>query len=301
MDIWEANNNAAAYTPHPCNTNTQTRCTGADCERNAGVCDSDGCDFNSFRMGDKTFLGKGMTVDTSKTFTVVTQFITSDNTTAGDLVEIRRIYVQGGKVIQNSKVAVPGIDAGNSISENFCTQQKTAFGDSNFFAQHGGLKQVGAALRQGMVLALSIWDDHTAEMLWLDSNYPLDKDPSQPGVARGTCSADSGDPATVEAQSANSQVVFSNIKWGDIGTTFSATGSGGSGGGGGATTANPTQPTSGAGTVAQWGQCGGTGYSGPTACASPYTCHELNPCECTCTFVHRISLTERILVYSQCY
>ncbi|KAI0473475.1 glycoside hydrolase family 18 protein [Xylariaceae sp. FL0804] len=26
------------------------------------------------------------------------------------------------------------------------------------------------------------------------------------------------------------------------------------------------------GTVAQWGQCGGEGYTGPTECASPYTC-----------------------------
>lgn len=27
-----------------------------------------------------------------------------------------------------------------------------------------------------------------------------------------------------------------------------------------------------AGSVAHWGQCGGTGYSGPTTCAAPYTC-----------------------------
>ncbi|KZW03707.1 hypothetical protein EXIGLDRAFT_737629 [Exidia glandulosa HHB12029] len=35
-------------------------------------------------------------------------------------------------------------------------------------------------------------------------------------------------------------------------------------------------PGGGSGTVAQWGQCGGIGYNGPTACASPYTCHTLN-------------------------
>ncbi|KAI0350361.1 hypothetical protein OH77DRAFT_1082565 [Trametes cingulata] len=27
----------------------------------------------------------------------------------------------------------------------------------------------------------------------------------------------------------------------------------------------------------QWGQCGGTGYSGPTACASPFTCKAVSP------------------------
>ena len=127
MDIWEANNDAAAYTPHPCTATVQTRCSGADCTRNTGMCDGDGCDFNSFRMGDKTFLGKGMTVDTSKPFTVVTQFLTNDNTTTGSLSEIRRIYVQNGKVIQNSAVNVPGVDSVNSITDNFCAEQKTAY------------------------------------------------------------------------------------------------------------------------------------------------------------------------------
>lgn len=35
-----------------------------------------------------------MIVDTNKVITVVTQFITHDNTDTGDLVEIRRIYKQ---------------------------------------------------------------------------------------------------------------------------------------------------------------------------------------------------------------
>uniref|UniRef100_A0A0W0F2F7 AA9 family lytic polysaccharide monooxygenase n=1 Tax=Moniliophthora roreri TaxID=221103 RepID=A0A0W0F2F7_MONRR len=44
------------------------------------------------------------------------------------------------------------------------------------------------------------------------------------------------------------------------------------------TTAAPTsQPTSGTGTVAQYGQCGGTGWTGPTGCVAPYTCHVVNP------------------------
>ncbi|KAF7343859.1 hypothetical protein MSAN_01967200 [Mycena sanguinolenta] len=29
-------------------------------------------------------------------------------------------------------------------------------------------------------------------------------------------------------------------------------------------------------TAAEYGQCGGTGWTGPTACAAPYTCHVLN-------------------------
>jgi len=43
MDIWEANLDATAYTPHPCKVNEQTRCEGTDCgngsERYSGLCD----------------------------------------------------------------------------------------------------------------------------------------------------------------------------------------------------------------------------------------------------------------------
>ena len=37
----------------------------------------------------------------------------------------------------------------------------------------------------GYVLVMSEWDDGAAHMLWLDSNYPPDADPSKPGVSDG--------------------------------------------------------------------------------------------------------------------
>ncbi|EJD00590.1 cellobiohydrolaseI [Fomitiporia mediterranea MF3/22] len=226
MDVWEANSMGAAVTPHVCTVQGQTRCEGTDCgagdDRYDGVCDKDGCDFNSFRMGDQTFLGPGMTVDTSQKITVVTQFLTADNTTTGQLSEIRRIYVQNGKVIQNSNVNIPGIPAGNSITDDFCNAQKTTFGDTNTFEQMGGLATMGDAFDTGMVLVMSIWDDYAAQMLWLDSDYPTDADPSQPGIARGNCPTDSGAPTEVESQSPNAKVTFSNIKFGPLGSTFSS-------------------------------------------------------------------------------
>lgn len=62
MDIWEASKMASAYTPHTCGQGGgQVRCEGSECasfdDRYSGICDKDGCDFNSFRMGDKNFLG----------------------------------------------------------------------------------------------------------------------------------------------------------------------------------------------------------------------------------------------------
>ncbi|KAJ6598528.1 cellobiohydrolaseI [Mycena sp. CBHHK59/15] len=250
MDIWEANKNAAAYTPHVCTVDGPSQCSGVACgdgaDRQNGICDKDGCDFNSFRMGNKAFLGPGMPVDTNSKFTVVTQFITNNNSTSGTLTEIRRLYVQNGKVIQNSNTAITGISpAVNSISDTFCAQQKTAFGDTNGFAARGGMAAMGKALAKGMVLALSIWDDHAAGMYWLDSTYPTNGSTSTPGIARGPCSTTSGDPKTVEGSQASNSVTFSNIKFGDIGSTFSSTGTGTGGGGTTTTTSTGSAPTGG--------------------------------------------------------
>lgn len=272
MDIWEANSISAAYTPHVCSVEGQQRCEGIDCgdgdDRYSGVCDKDGCDFNSYRMGDTGFYGQGATVDTSKKFTVVTQFITNDGTDTGTLSEIRRIYVQDGNVIQNSVSKVDGITETNSITDAFCQEQKTAFGDNNQFAQLGGLAQMGSAIGRGMVLALSVWDDHAVNMLWLDSSFPTDADPAKPGVARGSCPTDSGVPSQVEVDSADASVIYSNIKFGAIGSTFGAGSGGGDDGG------SPSQPPS-DGTAKKYEQCGGINYSGPTACAEG-SCQKIN-------------------------
>lgn len=241
MDIWEANSVSTAYTPHPCTKPGLYRCTGAECaidNRYGGVCDPDGCDFNSFRQGDKTFYGKGLTLDTASKMTVVTQFITNTGTATGTLSEIRRLYVQNGKVIQNSKTNIPGMSALDSITDAYCSAQKTAFQDTNAFQQKGGLAAMGKSFATGVVLVMSVWDDHAANMLWLDSNYPTDKPATQPGIARGTCPITSGKPTDVENSAANASVIFSNIKFGDIGSTYSTTG-----GGNPTTTNGPGTPT----------------------------------------------------------
>merc|ERR1712107_340756 len=72
---------------------------------------------------------------------------------------------------------------------------------------------------QGVVLVMSLWDDHYANMLWLDSTYPVDS--TDPGAARGSCATTSGDPKDVESKQASSKVTFSDIRFGPIGTTTS--------------------------------------------------------------------------------
>jgi cellulose 1,4-beta-cellobiosidase len=218
MDIWESNSQATAYTAHPCSIDGPKRCENEkDCGQN-GFCDRFGCDLNTYRYGNKTFFGEGSTfaVDTTKPFTIVTQFITSDNTDTGNLTEIRQSYVQGGKVIETPKLDVDG-KAYNSISTDFCTAQKKETGDKDEFALHGGFKQMGEALGRGMVLVMSIWDDSEADMLWLDSTYPVGS--SAPGAKRGPCDPSTGVPAATRAKYPDSSVKYMNIKFGAIGST----------------------------------------------------------------------------------
>ncbi|EOA84332.1 Esterase/lipase/thioesterase [Exserohilum turcicum] len=222
MDVWEANSMATALTPHSCQPEGYSVCTDTGCggtyslDRYAGTCDANGCDFNPYRVGVTDFYGKGKTVDTSKKMTVVTQFLGSGN----QLTELKRFYVQNGKVIANPEPTIPGM-TGNSITQQWCNTQQEVFQEEIYpFNKFGGMESMGKGMAMGMVLVMSLWDDHYANMLWLDSNYPTDADPSKPGVARGACDVTSGVPADVESANPNAQVVFSNIKFGPIGSTF---------------------------------------------------------------------------------
>merc|ERR1711920_1027999 len=85
------------------------------------------------------------------------------------------------------------------------------------FLQKGGFQATDVALKKGMVLAMSLWDDHYANMLWLDSTYPAGS--TAPGSARGPCAATSGDPKDVESQHPNAFVRYMNIKYGELGST----------------------------------------------------------------------------------
>ena len=175
----------------------------------------------------------------------------------------------------SSDLEIPGI-TGNTINEPFCEATKLVFNNTDSWDEHGGFTSMTAAMNAGMVLVLSLWDDYYADMLWLDSDYPTTGDPSEPGIARGTCPTTSGVPATVEADDPGAYVIYSNIKVGPINSTFTYTSVlGGSGTTGTSTTSSAT--TTSTGTAGEYAQCGGIGYTGPTVCVSPYTCEYSNP------------------------
>jgi cellulase len=206
MDIWEANSLSNALTPHTCSGIGSFLCAGDACGR-TGVCDKSGCGFNAYGSGAKDFYGPGLTVDTSRPFTVVTQFFTSDNTTAGALKEIRRLYIQDGKLIQNAAIQATANSATGvaSITQDFCTAR-----NASDFNRLGGVQGMGASLARGMVLIFSLWNSNGDFMNWLDSGNA------------GPCNATAGNPALIIQQNPEVEVTFSNIRWGDIGATFNA-------------------------------------------------------------------------------
>ncbi|KAA1073941.1 hypothetical protein PGT21_010159 [Puccinia graminis f. sp. tritici] len=216
LDVWEANSISQAFTVHNCQDAKATVCRGEKCR---GLCDGPGCDFASFRMGNTSFYGPTKTVDTTKKITVVTQFITSDNTDNGELVEIRRFYKQGGRIIQNSKVNLPNASPFDSITNQFCDQIETIFGRSGGFRKLGGLGKMGAAMRNGMVLVMTIWADKVRGMSWLDGENS-DKTHQKPGSARGTCPPGAGQPSNMKKHNPDAAVEFSDIRVGPIESNF---------------------------------------------------------------------------------
>ncbi len=200
IDLWEANQWATQATLHPCSVDSATVCTtnktcGQGSNRNQGLCDMDGADWNPYRNGLHAFYGPGSnyTIDTTQPFTVATQFWTNST---GSLVRVQRYYVQNGKTIQSFNQTDATIAA-----------QKSAYGEANAFAAHGGMAKLTAAMARGMVLVLSEWDDSAARMAWLDSI-----DGTGAGAVRGPCPASSGDPTATRAAYPNSKVTYSNVQ-----------------------------------------------------------------------------------------
>ncbi|KAJ4291096.1 hypothetical protein N0V90_010294 [Kalmusia sp. IMI 367209] len=214
IDIWEANSISNALTAHPCSVENQTGCSGTSC---TSICDNNGCDFNSYRLGNTSFYGPNKIIDTAKKFTVITQFLTHDNTDTGTLIAIRRKYIQNGALISNSMSAIPSISPSSDITESFCRQQKIAFGERDTFNENGGMDSVSKAMGRGMVLVFTITEDQDRQMLWLDSSYPLSASPTTPGVARGSCATDSGHPQDLLWGQPKALASFGDVRVGFIG------------------------------------------------------------------------------------
>ncbi|KAI0871763.1 endoglucanase EG-1 [Hypoxylon argillaceum] len=204
MDIWEANARSTQIAPHPCNQTGPYLCAGDECAAQ-GVCDKNGCGWNTYRLNQTEYYGEGPdhTVDTTKPFTVVTQFPADAN---GTLIGIRRLYLQDGKVIKASVIEKEGVPAVDYETDEYC--QATG---ATHFMRLGALSGFGESLTRGMVLTFSLWWDEGGFMQWLDGA----------SQGAGPCNATEGDPKNIRLIEPAPQVTFSNMKWGEIGSTFS--------------------------------------------------------------------------------
>lgn len=204
------------------------RCSGSSCgdngeDRFKGVCDKNGCDIQSVRLKglDEKFYGPGsdFKINSNKPVTVTTQFITADGTDNGKLKEVKQFYTQNGKTVEHPKYSVNS-NKHDSITDEFCSDWVATTQDGTNFLEKGGMQAVDDAFEAGAVLVMSFWDDHYANMLWLDSTFPVDADSSVPGAVRGSCPITSGVPADLEGgEQKDSKVKFSGIRWGPLGST----------------------------------------------------------------------------------
>lgn len=167
FDIQEANANATVYTTHGCNPSTGFAPKGEI------DCDMSGTAANPYWV-DKSFYGYGPSfrVDTSRKFTVVTQFIGSPV-----LTEVKRIYIQGGRLIEQP----------NSITTN--------------------LEQISRSFAVGHVLIFSLWASEV-DMSWMDCGD------------NGPCIAENEQSKDLQEKYWDSTVTFSNLRFGELNTTF---------------------------------------------------------------------------------
>jgi cellulose 1,4-beta-cellobiosidase len=141
IDLIEANNDAMAFTLHPCIENS---------------CYSAGSDFNSYRQGYKDFYGLHKVVDTTKPFTFITQFIGDSN---NNLIELRRSYKQNNKIIDHPA---------GYMNKSSISYWMKKLNEPDDLDKYGGFESLTKSLKNGMVIVLSIWDDTATNMKWLD-------------------------------------------------------------------------------------------------------------------------------------
>jgi cellulose 1,4-beta-cellobiosidase len=230
IDLWEANHISTAFTMHACSTKDDLpyRCHGTLCgdngeDRFSGVCDKNGCDIQAWRFGVRDFYGPSdkFKVNSAKPVTVTTQFLTDDGTDSGTIVKAKQFYTQNGKTFEHPMYTING-KPHKTISDEMCADWVAETKDGTNFLAMGGMGSVDTVFKNGAVLVMSLWDDHYANMLWLDSIYPVDVTDcaANPGACRGSCAITSGVPADVEKNVPNATIHFSDIKYGRIGTTI---------------------------------------------------------------------------------
>ncbi|CRK21343.1 hypothetical protein BN1708_013087, partial [Verticillium longisporum] len=214
MGVWQSNAASYVVSAHPCINPDFHTCRDSRCPRGFSDdifphgCDTDGCGASPYRLGNTQFYGQGQTLDSGAKFTVITRFHEDG---------VSQSFIQAGELIDTPLNQAAGVQ-GNAISDDFCDSQASAFGERNRYAEVGGWSSTKRALAGQWVMVMSITHDAYANMLWLDSLYPVDA-AGRPGALRGPCPANRGYPAQTVVENPQAKVTFSDIRYGPIGTT----------------------------------------------------------------------------------
>lgn len=265
-DLWEANSQAQSLALHPCSIKGVQACTndvecGVGTNREKGICDKNGADYNPNRHGFTSFYGSGaqFTIDSTKPVRIITQFPTDNS---GEITKVIRYYQQGGKTI-----------FGVELNASSIASTSLKFGDNNRFAELGGFKTMSESFARNHVLVLSLWADTSVQMRWLDSIYPAGS--TKASDYRGPCSSHDNSYDYLVKNYPSAKVVYSNIEVSAISAAPAPT-----------PTPVPTPapiptpvptpvPTPAPTPVPvptptqcadPFGQCGGVGWTGPTCC-----------------------------------
>jgi cellulose 1,4-beta-cellobiosidase len=210
LDLWEANKVSMQLALHPMKTEeSQTVCylekecgSQKEGERDVGPTDRNGCYMNPWYFGHKEFYGPGskFTINTLKPFTIVTEF----REKGGELDGMYQYYYQGGK-----KIEVPdlGFGSNNVMDQDFCDTVVSKLSEDPYFNNNGGMKQFGKAVKRGLTMVVSFWDDMATNMNWLDSGE------------RGSCDMEAGDPKDLREKHPDATFQVRHMRWGPIGST----------------------------------------------------------------------------------
>ncbi|QRV92146.1 carbohydrate-binding module family 1 protein [Ceratobasidium sp. AG-Ba] len=98
---------------------------------------------------------------------------------------------------------------------------------------------------------------------WYVSGVYIEQGPITTAIGSGTGSGSTTTTTTSAATITSTTRIIDSSPWSTITTKT--------------TSAPPTTTTNAGPTASHYAQCGGTGYSGPTTCESPYTCKAISP------------------------
>jgi hypothetical protein len=180
MDVLEANTVAQQVTTHACVPACGSYSSAAGCQGRQGVpseiCDQSGCGLNPFRYGPGTTYddernnlhwygpGGGNALDSTKPFTVVTQFhgAVGGGGGGGGLANITRYYIQDGRRVDLPTLYVVKPNGGQTMLGYAKPAITASYCDNIYDRWNPSLSPLGQMARNmdsGMVLAMSAWYD----------------------------------------------------------------------------------------------------------------------------------------------